>query len=158
MSAAPRLCPPALSRPVGLAYTRLLRRKPAKLRRKPAKQRHCYPNATAGALKSLCEKICNCVNYKTSLGEDAAIPFEGFRAAVAQVKRHPASRNVMSNELALFDSIIQEQTCWVKELQGELVRCKSLHLLICIAADSCHLWINSFCLTLSSLEISTFIA
>lgn len=89
-------------------------------------------------------------NIGVSLDQHDAIPFEGFRAAVAEVKRLSVSRGAASEtELAWFDSFMQEHTCWVKELQAELVRCKIL--------ASCHLYcsqlvsppLNSLCLTLS---------
>ena len=46
-----------------------------------------------------------------------AIPYEGFIAALAFLKQSG------SEDYAEVDSFIQEHTCWVKELQAELVRC-----------------------------------
>lgn len=51
---------------------------------------------------------------------DHAVPFEGFIAAVAQVKlTFPSS----TAEWTKIDICVREHTCWVKELQAELVRC-----------------------------------
>lgn len=49
-----------------------------------------------------------------------AVPFEGFITAVAQVKlTFPSS----TAECTKIDIFVLEHTCWVKELQAELVRC-----------------------------------
>lgn len=96
--------------------------------------------------------ICTGLDFKSSLGggyQEHTIPFEGFTAAVAQVKqRLPVDTGAREAEFARFDSFIEEHTCWVKELQAELVRCEgpaSSHL---FCSQLVSPLTNSFCLAL----------
>lgn len=75
---------------------------------------------------SLVDTIVNiCANRKVSPGDlgfrhgEHAIPYEGFIAAAHGQLQH-------RSQLALNDTFIREHTCWVKELQAELVRCDGL--------------------------------
>lgn len=96
-----------------------------------------------------------CMKLESGLGighGEHAVPFEGFIAAVAQVKlTFPSS----TAEWTKIDIFSREHTGWVKELQAELVRCVALHSSMCAAAELC---MNILRLALSTVIVGMSIA
>ena len=78
-----------------------------------------------------------------------AIPFEGFIAAVADVKKRLPGTLSQTK----VDTLIQQHKSWVAEVQAELVRCKvSASLHVCCSHLVSPL-INSFCLALRTVVL-----
>ena len=111
---------------------------------------------------SLLEAIIDiCVDLKyapATLGfrhGELTIPYEGFIAAVPSMKRRPRRD---SEKFAQIDTFIQKHTCWVKELQAELVRCEGLAFSHVCFNQLVSPLINSFNLALRKSKLSTLAA
>lgn len=85
--------------------------------------------------------ICINLQHKPCSGichGEHAIPFEGFKAAAAKVKRE-LSRYYKSEDLHRFDTLIRSMKAGSKRCRLSLSGAMAVHCFVCVAANLFHL-------------------